>query len=677
MKTFLFLISFCVTGISLSAQRTIYQELHLTPGGCKLSFFETVMEEGIADFSPERTPEKESSGPSLLSIINESRPLFKLTSPFANLYATETRPDIIMSNGNVVFKENGLYGLKTNAGKIIIQPSFKYIIPDGKKGFVGYKAAVCNYYDLNGKKYFNTDYYFIQPTTINTFIVQTATGFGVVDALKKTLIKPAFYKINTFSDKGQFYYKIYTEADKTFFLSQRAKDTIRVSMPHGDPTILSGGYWKTDAGLVDTKTNKSVICEPRFYTEVLSAENQLASVSHDDKKYLINFKGVLLGKESFKGIYSFQKNGLSIASIESPTDKNTYFRASLWGVIDSKGNWVIKPVYSWLNFINDDLLEGGYKREGGAIISKTGKVLTDFKYNNIRIVNDSMLLAVVETKDTIQSDLIRIRDLKIIRKDLPYRSISKNELCTSENYIAELKKGECWLNEKLEPILPHVYSRLFYGPNRTSIIGSNFFKDRSGSESQLYDCNGVIKKFTIDGKIYDTFDSYTYVDKDLGHVLLTDGTGYFILPDGRTVANNSHWQDIKKGNNKDLFITMIYGGKFGIVNSEGTTVIPPVFEYISPYDPETGLAGYNFNDKQKGYLTKEGELLFDLLYEDCEWLGKGLFKVKKHNNWGVVNRENKIIIPVENEHIELNGGIILAGNDSNPKKYTLTGEDIN
>jgi hypothetical protein len=122
---------------------------------------------------------------------------------------------------------------------------------------------------------------------------------------------------------------------------------------------------------------------------------------------------------------------------------------------------------------------------------------------------------------------------------------------------------------------------------------------------------------------------------------------------------------------------MIYGGKFGIVNSEGTTVIPPVFEYISPYDPETELATYNFDDKQKGYLTKEGELLFDMLYEDCEWLGKGLFKVKKSNNWGVVNRENKMIIPIENVDIKLNGGIILAGGENAPKKYTLTGERIN
>jgi hypothetical protein len=676
MKSLLLLISFCVSGTSLLAQKTIYQELHLTPGGCKLSPFaggmETMMEEGIADPPRESMTEKGYSGPSLLSIINESRPFFKQIS----LNTTATSPATIMSNGNVVFKENGLYGLKTNTGKIIIPPSFQYIIPDGKKGFVGYKAAVCNYYDLNGKKYFNTDYYFIQPTTVNTFIIQTAKGFGVVDALKKTVIKPSFYKISTFSDKGLFYYKIYTTADKTFFLSQQAKDTIRVSAPYRDPTILSGGYWMTDGGLVDIKANKNIICEPRFYTEVRSVENQLASVSNDGKKYLINFKGTLLGKGSFKEIYSFEKNGLSIAAIESPSDKGMFNRG-LWGVIDNKGNWVIKPVYSWLNFINDDLLVGGYQREGGAIISKTGKVLTDFKYSNIRNVNDSTLLGVVETKDTILSDLIRIRDLKIIRKDLPYRSISKNELCTSENYIAELKKGECWLNEKLEPILPRVYSRLFYGPNRTSIIASNFFSDRSGSESQLFDCNGVMKTFTIDGKIYDTFDSYTYLDKDLGHVLLTDGTGYFVLPDGHTVANNSHWQDIKKGNNKDLFITMIYGGKFGIVNSAGTTVIPPVFEYISPYDPETALATYNFDDRQKGYLTAEGELLFDMLYEDCQWLGKGLFKVKKHNDWGVVNRENKIIVPIENESVELNGGIILAGDVSNPKKYTLAGEHIN
>lgn len=685
MKFILLLLHLCIISAALSAQqpggRTIYQELKITPGGCKISSihpYESEMESVV--FYREPSAESDVSysnvSSSPLNVIDQSRPLFKLTSRFADRYTAVTPPVIIMSNGNVLFKENDLYGLKTSVGKIIINPSFQYIIPDGKKGFVAYKDGVCNYYNLNGKKFLDKDCYFIQPTAINTYIIQTDAGFGVMDTMKKVIIKPSFYKITTLADKGQFYYKVFKTKNAPFYLSRNTKDTIWVNGAGMEPEILSADYWMAFGSLINIKTKRSVICEPKYYLEVLSSEDQLLSVTDDGKKYLINFKGQLLNKEKFKEINSYHKGNFWLASIESPSDENAYMRSSLWGALNNKGNWVIKPIYARLNSINDHLLEAGLANGFKAIISMEGKALTPFKYTDIRTVGDSMLLGVVASKDTVMSDLIRIRDIKIMRTNLPYRSINEAEVCNRTTYIAELKRGECWLNEEFEPILKRSYSRIFYGPDKQSIIASDFFSGKSGSESQLYDCNGVVKQFNIAGKKYETFNAYTFLHQNFDHVLLTDGTGYFVLPDGSAVSNNSHWQDIKKANNKDLFVTMIYGGKFGIVNSEGVTIIPPVFEYISPYDLETGLASYNYNDKQKGYLTTEGELLFGTTYEDCEWLGFGLFKVKQHNNWGVVNREHKVIVPVEYEDVQLNGGIILAGNESAPMKYTQMGERV-
>lgn len=678
MKSLFLLLNLCILSAALSAQqpalKTIYQELKISPG-CKLSRLQMYRTEEETMVAPidRAAEETTAAGPSILSVIESSRPLFKLTSRFAGQPADAASPPVTMANGNTLFKEGELFGLKTSTGNILIKPSFQYTIPDGRKGFVGYKDAACNYYDLNGKKLFPADYYFIQPTAVNTFIVQTAKGFGVVDAMKKTIIPASFYKIKVLEGAGQFFYKIYTEKEETFYLSRNTKDTIWVSMPYQEPDIINAGYWMAFGTIIDIKAGRKLICDPQYYTEVVSRENQLASVHNNGKKYLINFKGQLLNNTSFKEIYSPRKNGLCLAAVETPGDNRPYGRGSLWGILNNKGSWVVKPAYTQLSFLNDFLLGAAGADGAKAIISREGKILTPFKYTDIRAVDDSLLLGVVQAKDTVQSDLIRVSDLKIIRANLPYRSIAKEKLCDGNTYIAELKRGECWLNKEFVPLLKRPYTRVFYGPDNQSVIAADFFNNRSGSESQLYDCKGAIRQFTIEGKTYNTFNSYTWLSKDLSHLLLIDGTGYFLLSDGSSVPNNSHWQNIVQANNKDQFITMAYGGKFGIINGDGVTIIPPVFEYISPYDPQTGLASYNYNDKQKGYITPEGELLFGDTYEDCDWLGFGLFKVKQQNKWGVVNRNNKVIVPVDYAKIELNGGNILAGPSD---KYDFAGKPV-
>ena len=118
---------------------------------------------------------------------------------------------------------------------------------------------------------------------------------------------------------------------------------------------------------------------------------------------------------------------------------------------------------------------------------------------------------------------------------------------------------------------------------------------------------------------------------------------------------------------------MRYGGKYGIINSMGETIIPPIFKFISAFDPKTKLAKYNFDKKQKGYITVDGALLFGTKYEDTELLNYDLFKVKNNDHFGVLNKNGHEIIPVKYSKIWLNGGIIYAQLGKALKQFDLMG----
>lgn len=665
MRTSILALYLSVLSITAFAQTaTIYQVLKLTPGGCalsRISYSEQL--ESTVEFNPPFSPER-NDRVSLTDIMAHAQPFFKAaTHPCQP-------PVITLGNGNVLFVEKGRYGLKTAAGKVIIPASFLSVVPDGKNGFVGYGREWCNYYSQDGKKLFSKDYYSIEPTGIHTFIVQTAKGYGVADALQKEIIKPGYSRIKLLSAKGQNYYKVYGEEDVTFYLSQNLRDTLWVAGIEGiDPLILSARYWYVAGNIIDVKAKKRLFCEDSYYIEILDAEQQLA-ITQDRQgfKYLFNFSGQLLTNTKFRSIYGFEKNGLGLASVQIN-------QGDLWGVINANGKWAIQPTYKEISFIDNRLIAATRTDGKSGIIDIHGKVLLPFKYTRISAASDTLLLATVETKDAVLSDLVSKRDFKVIKSGLPYRSIRKSELCGGSAYEVTLQNGESLLDANFRPIPKKVYSRIFYGPEKQGFIATDFGPGNSRSTSTLYSCDGHIEQFKIEGNTYNIFDNYINLDKDISHLLLPNGKGYFVLSNGTTVANDSHWQAIDPANCNDMFRTMVYGGKYGYINNKGETVIPPIFEYVGTFDAATGLAVYNFDNVQRGYITTDGTLLFGTTYKECEFLGNGLFKVTKDGElWGVVNRENDVIVPLKFGHVFLDGGIIQGSGNS---RLSRTGQSIN
>ncbi|QCE42298.1 hypothetical protein E9099_13100 [Psychroserpens sp. NJDZ02] len=672
-KHVILVIILCITMLESFSQQTktvttVFELFNLSPAGCDVSNYEAESEMSIENFSNQKK-KKEEKGEDLNVIMEKYTSLFKRSNTISEQFEKKPEPIVTFKNGTHSFKKDNKYGLITANGNILMPAQFNTIIQSGETGFVAYKNQLCNYYSNDGNKILNRDYFYIKPTIKQSLIVQTEKGFGLLTKKGKVLIEPGYYQIEEVDKKDQFYYWILKSKHSGFYLSENTKDTIHLNIPPKELNFIDSEYWYRYGNLINIKTKKRVICN-RYNIDVLSAKHQLSSIkdSKTKLKYLMKHNGDLVTNQPFVKIQRFRENNLAIAAIKKDNK-------AVYGVINHKGKWIINPQYYRLQFLNDTMLNATNINDQSGIITVKNKNITAFEYSNIRKINEHYALAIKEENKLVHSDIIDLQNGKKIKENLPYYSISQTTKCDTETFIASVNRQESVLNSKFKTISPASYTRVYYGKNNT-FEGTNFLENNK-RESQIFNCDGTLQTIKINNKKYDTFYSYEEITPNLHHVLLSTSNGYFINAKAQVIKNNTHWQHIEYSNSKDLFITMGYGGKYGIINSMGETIIPPIFKFISAFDPKTKLAKYNFDKKQKGYITVDGTLLFGTKYEDTELLNYDLFKVKNNDHFGVLNKNGHEIIPVKYSKIWLNGGIIYAQLGKALKQFDLMGTPIN
>ncbi|MBT1708589.1 WG repeat-containing protein [Fulvivirgaceae bacterium PWU5] len=715
--------------------KTIHQLLGLDAGGCQF----TSPKPKSSAVSDEQMPAVEQ-GPVtpdsvLEKILREAKPRFLQPSRYADRF---TVPGIVLANGNTLYIENNRYGLKKSDGTVILAPMFDYITPaftyaapDSAKGFAACVGTGCNYYDADGKKVLATDYAGVLPTAAGTFIIYTQEGVGIVDAAGRTLVAPSFYDITTLDDsryrpvigrdgqgplvptavnvngetyKSHFFYRVYTHAYRSFLLSGDVSDTLWLpESKYGHelfdvhPHFVSAGHLMIDDMLVNVKTRRKLICEPGYEVRVVNEVRQLASVvAPDGLEYLVHFDGTLVTPQAFYNIAGVDMyegneaspNPVSVVSGAMPAPGSGIDPVTLDGAIDRNGQWVIPPEYSVVSIMGPGVLAG---YSGGTIdlFDAAGNKLTAFKYTEISPFGDGLLLVAGEGG----ADVVRASSGEKLQHDLPYSKIEAVDFNGVTYYIAEGPEGETVLNETFTPVLPGFYAAVFETLHNGAIKVLTSYEERSG-RYRLYECNGKVRKIKVQGREYDSFSWIASPDAGLTHVVLNDGTAWFVLSDGNSVPGDARIRTMAPANYRNLYITSIaipedLGGgetflriKYGMVNTEGQTVIPPTFDKIEPFSAETGLAYFLYNEFSdyagSGYITHGGDVLFDMQYMYPTDLEGGLFRVWKNHRCGVVTRSNKVIVPIVYDEIEHNDSFFLleAKRGKTIDRYTPQGTKI-
>lgn len=305
--------------------------------------------------------------------------------------------------------------------------------------------------------------------------------------------------------------------------------------------------------------------------------------------------------------------------------KESYFPVKIdkkWGMINTKGKIIIKPVYDAIGEFRDFGYAVMQRNNGIGLLNQFGQEIITPKYDDIKIL-DSLIFAVLDSDDW-----------KVV-------------------------------NLKEEIILKNGYDQVQILEGK--FIG--FQKDRKWGVAD------------ISGKIISVarFDAIELLENNF-FLTTINGKHGVIASDGQQILPNDS-DEIQKYN-KDLFFFQ-KNKKWGAVNPKGEMLIRPSFQsFLTLSDNFIKLIANNrvflYSIPKEKIITKgqyDGYYSFSNKYILCkknqklgliDWLGRELLKVKYNEiqvftkdqfrvnlqgNWGVVNTSDQVIVPFEYEYI--------------------------
>lgn len=283
-------------------------------------------------------------------------------------------------------------------------------------------------------------------------------------------------------------------------------------------------------------------------------------------------------------------------------DSNRAFvKSTNYGVIDTKGKWLIKPNYDTIfeqKKINEWFLLAK-KGQETFILNKKGEIISE-GFSSLEPLNKEVFI------------------------------FSKNK-----QLGLMLRK-----NEKYEIILPAEYRNLGVANFKNTL-----FYARKDNKVKFYDLN--TKKFSEEYdnyaniKIRDTSEirstkSYLVVEKNNKKGLIDEKLNLIL---------NLEYNQINRfrTTENEVLFEVSKNGKKGLLNEKAQVVLPIEFDviyYTQPYFVA-------FKDNFFGCYDPQGKQILSHLYEDIRlWKEQNVFLVTKEKLQGIVSKEEKIILPI-------------------------------
>jgi len=99
----------------------------------------------------------------------------------------------------------------------------------------------------------------------------------------------------------------------------------------------------------------------------------------------------------------------------------------------------------------------------------------------------------------------------------------------------------------------------------------------------------------------------------------------------------------------------------GMINLKGEVVVPPVYNNIWP---EGEVYGFITKKEKIGVLDATGKVIVPAIYDKLQVIkGSGLLRVSKKGLYGIINKDNRIIVPIKyievGQHVNANGHIFI------------------
>lgn len=302
--------------------------------------------------------------------------------------------------GFLKVKKNGKYGVINIAGKAVIPADYDDITSDG-------------YYN-NNVKY-----------TASGFILRTKTDngykYGYANKQGKVIIEPMYDELNRINE-------IENEKDVYLTFSVNGKE----GLIKNKKQIIECKY---DDIEYDSNANLLILNDNSKYGVCDLSGNQILPIEYDS----ISFGGDYINttKNDEKKIFDLKGNALNTNFIShKQVNENCSIvidNNGLYNIVDNSNNKLLKEDYIYIEEFNGDLFIATDENATGIINSK-GNVIVKLEYSSVQKIKDTELLEAIKNDGTI--DIIQkngeiksgIKDATLIKKDNYIMMYSKNDV---------------------------------------------------------------------------------------------------------------------------------------------------------------------------------------------------------------------------------------------------------
>lgn len=328
-----------------------------------------------------------------------------------------------------------------------------------------------------------------------------------------------------------------------------------------------------------------------------------------------------------------------------------------------------------------------YKDGKYALADKSGNPVSDYKYDMISLASNGLYyVRSNKTNGFINESL----DDVFMTEEIIGTNISEDFVIYTQNGksgFINIKTGE-----KIEAVYEAVYD-FSEGMAAVQLDGKIGFVNTNGHlviannyhTNALYHfnsglCNaivtgedGSVDSFYIDAsgnKIVDgDFEYGMQFYSDVTFVKNSKNRWYIINKNGDRI-NEHEYGPYEKGmptKFNEGFSTVLYNGKYGVINNKGEFVLAPLYEWLS--NVSEGAVIYKSNGKS-GALRLNGSVLISPAYESMTNFVNGLSVFTKDSKNGVINKDGLTVCNAEYIKCEiLDNGIIKAYIDENKYIY--------
>ena len=293
-----------------------------------------------------------------------------------------------------------------------------------------------------------------------------------------------------------------------------------------------------------------------------------------------------------------------------------------------------------------------YENEKYGIIDENGNTIIEAKYDNIDIPNPTKPVFIVSfnynaEKEEYETQVINEKNEKILTQFEKVNAIQLNDTNAQ---------------------IPYEKSVLMYKE-----------KDKYG----IIDFNG--KKIT--DAIYDSIESLLYKEgclivKQNGKYGIINILGKKMVEIEYDSINADGYYEKETGYKKAGFIVGLRkedGYRYGYISSKKENILNTEYNQINRITEidNNDIYLYAIKNGQVG-VFQNGKQIVKNIYEQVEYdKENGVFIVKKDNKYGVVNKENKEIIPLEYSYIMISNDRINAKKEEINYIYDIDGKKLN